>query len=78
MPKMEKKGKRKYEKPISKVYSLQTEQFLQTASVTPNGEASETSQWDTEQEHSGGTIYIGSDSNVAPSKSWGSTWEDED
>lgn len=73
---MEKKGKRKYEKPISKVYSLQTEQFLQTVSVTPDGKNSENNvPWENEQEYQGGTITIGDDSNTAPAKK-NNIWSD--
>ena len=56
--------------------SLQTEQFLQTVSVTPDGKNSENNvPWENEQEHQGGTITIGDDSNTAPAKK-NNIWSD--
>jgi len=73
---MERK-KRAYTTPTIKVYPIQEDNLLQAASVTPNGNASGTTSWDTEQEQNGGELLIGDDSNVAPAKSWGNVWEEE-
>ena len=74
---MKQKEKQKYEKPMSKIYILQTEQFLQTASVTPNGQSSSESQWSPDQEQNGGTIIVDDGQNIAPAKKSSGFWDEE-
>jgi len=74
MDNMERK-KRAYTTPEIKVYPMRSEPFM-SPSVTPNGSASGTSNWDADEAHEGGTFYIGDKSSVAPAKDWGNVWEE--
>ena len=68
---MKKKTKRVYVTPESKVYAMQTEQFI-CGSVTPHPKGSTTTQWDNDEESEGGTILIGDEGDVAP---WSRQWK---
>ena len=62
---MKKKAKRVYITPESKVYAMQTEQFI-CGSIKPHATGSTTTQWDNDEESEGGTILIGDEGDVAP------------
>lgn len=74
MKKMECK-KRAYTTPEIKVYPMQSDFFI-CGSVVPDVNTSSNASWEADQEHNGGTIFLGDGSNVSPAKSWGSVWED--
>lgn len=72
-----KSKKQKYYKPEIKVYPADTDNLLQTVSVTPNGNGSGNTPWNGEQEYEGQTTIVGDGSSVAPAKNWGDIWEEE-
>ena len=62
---MKKKVKRVYVTPESKVYAMQTEQFL-CNSITPKTSTSSENSWDEDQEYESGNIFIGNGNDIAP------------
>ena len=77
MKKMERK-KRAYITPEIKVYPMENNSLLQTVSVTPNGSASGTSNWEADETHEGGIGIVEDGSNMAPAKKHNSLWDEEE
>lgn len=69
--------KRAYVKPQSEIYKMQIEHFI-CISVTPNASASSSSTpWDAEEEHDGGTFYLGDPISPGAAKAAKTIWEEE-
>ena len=58
---------RAYVKPECRIVLAETETFV-CASLTPHASASTEAGWESETYHGGGTIWVGSASEIAPAK----------
>ena len=56
-----------YVKPECRIVPTETETFV-CASLTPHASASTEAGWESETCHGGGTIWVGSASEIAPAK----------